>query len=79
MRRAPLLLLITVLTGSVLHTANVRSDDNIKFTQIFDGKTLHVILRPDSFADLLPHRHQAMGDRQAVQLRHADPVFPGPV
>ncbi|MCP4784151.1 MAG: DUF1080 domain-containing protein [Fuerstiella sp.] len=40
MRRALLLLLITVLAAGVWHPTDVRSDDETKFKQIFDGKTL---------------------------------------
>jgi len=40
MRQIPTVLLLSVLTGSVSHTAEVCGDDEGKFTQIFDGKTL---------------------------------------
>ena len=40
MPRAPFIPLLVVLAGCVLPAANVRSDDTVKFTQIFDGKSL---------------------------------------
>lgn len=40
MRRAPLFLLITVLAVSTSPAGNAQSDDDAKFTPLFDGKTL---------------------------------------
>ncbi len=34
-------LLLSVPTGGVLHTADVRTGENVESVQIFDGKTLN--------------------------------------
>jgi len=41
MRRASIILLLTIVTGGLLPTDKVWSGDKVKFTQIFDGTTLN--------------------------------------
>ena len=40
MRQTPIILLLTVLVWGIIYPVTVRSEDEVEFAQIFDGKTL---------------------------------------